>query len=89
MITHRKRRRIAGPDPDGAVKSAKPGRPPGRRTAPPAPECATYSVPEAAKLLGVGRNQGYDAARRKEIPTIRVGKSLRVPKQLLHQMLGL
>ena len=47
----------------------------------------TYSVPEAARLLGIGRNAAYDAVRRGEIPTIRIGKRLLVPKAALQRML--
>jgi excisionase family DNA binding protein len=40
----------------------------------------TMSVPDAgAKYLGLSRNGSYDAAHRGEIPTIRIGKLLRVP----------
>jgi hypothetical protein len=38
------------------------------------------SVPEAGKLyFELSRNASYDAARRGDIPTIRVGRLLRVP----------
>ncbi len=36
-------------------------------------------VPEAARLLDIGRSKCYDLIRRGELPAIRVGKSLRVP----------
>lgn len=49
----------------------------------------TISVPEAGRLLGVGRNCAYEAARRGEIPTIRIGRMLRVPKAALRRMLSL
>jgi excisionase family DNA binding protein len=48
-----------------------------------------YSVPEAGRLLGLGRNAAYAAAQRGDIPTIRIGKLLLVPKARLHRMLGL
>ncbi len=32
----------------------------------------TYTVPEAAKLLGIGRTAAYEAARTGQIPTIRI-----------------
>jgi excisionase family DNA binding protein len=50
---------------------------------------ATYSIDETAVLLGVGRNAAYAAAKAKEIPTIRIGRSLRVPKAALDRMLGI
>jgi excisionase family DNA binding protein len=37
-------------------------------------ERATITVLEAAKLLGIGRNQAYEAVARNEIPNIRIGK---------------
>ena len=46
------------------------------------------SVPEAAARLGLGRNQGYEAARRGEIPTIRIGKRILVPLAALERMLS-
>ncbi|MCK1437070.1 hypothetical protein [Bradyrhizobium sp. 15] len=39
----------------------------------------TYSIPEAGKRAGLGRNAAYAAARRGEIPIIRFGSKLRVP----------
>jgi excisionase family DNA binding protein len=50
-------------------------------------ECKTLTVPEAAKALGIGRNAGYEAARRGEIPTIRIGKRIVVPRAAFEQML--
>jgi excisionase family DNA binding protein len=47
----------------------------------------TLSVPEAGKLLGIGRNLAYDAASRGELPTIRIGRLLRVPVRALERML--
>jgi len=43
-------------------------------------EILTISVPEAGRrYLGLSRNGSYAAAARGEIPTIRVGRLLRVP----------
>lgn len=50
-------------------------------------ESLTYTVPQVAKLLGIGRRQAYEATKRGEIPSIRIGSSLRVPKKALHQMI--
>jgi excisionase family DNA binding protein len=47
-----------------------------------------YSIEEASKILGIGRNLTYDAARRGEIPTIRIGKSIKIPKKALDQLLA-
>jgi excisionase family DNA binding protein len=47
-----------------------------------------YTVPEAAKLLGFSRNFGYELARRGEIPIIKFGKRMLVPKAKFEKMLG-
>jgi len=47
----------------------------------------TLTVPESAELLGIGRNKAYDAARKGEIPTIKIGKRLLVPTVRLKRML--
>jgi excisionase family DNA binding protein len=49
---------------------------------------ATYSVPEAGRIVGLGKNASYDAARRGELPTLRFGRRLRVPRATLERMLG-
>lgn len=48
---------------------------------------ATHTVPEAAKILGIGRNSAYEAARRGQIPTIVIGKRILVPAAALELML--
>jgi excisionase family DNA binding protein len=48
----------------------------------------TMTVPDAGwEYLGLSRNAAYDAAARGEIPTIRVGKLLRVPIARMEKML--
>jgi excisionase family DNA binding protein len=46
-----------------------------------------YKVPEAGALLGLSRNASYEAAKRGDIPTVRIGKLLRVPKLAFHKLL--
>ena len=41
-------------------------------------EPLTQSVRQAAKDAGIGVNQAYEAVRRGEIPTIRIGKRILV-----------
>lgn len=48
---------------------------------------ATLSVPEAGRCLGLGRNASYDAARRGELPVLRFGRKLVVPRIALERML--
>ena len=50
-------------------------------------ERKTYKIEEAGRLLGVGRNQAYEAAKRGEIPTIKIGKRLLVPRAALDRLL--
>jgi hypothetical protein len=48
----------------------------------------TISVPEAGKrYFGLCRNSSYDAAKRGQIPTIKIGRLLRVPVRALERML--
>jgi hypothetical protein len=43
-------------------------------------EPKTLTVPDAGRIyFDLGRNASYEAARRGDIPTIRIGKLLRVP----------
>ena len=55
------------------------------QTKSPAAERLVYTVPEAGRLLGLSRNGAYDAAKRGDIPTIRIGRLLLVPKRRFHQ----
>lgn len=50
---------------------------------------AIMSVPEAARFLGVGRNTVYDAVRRGEIPSIRFGRQIRIPRHGLFKQFDL
>lgn len=45
-----------------------------------------YHVPEAGALLGLSRNASYEAAKRGDFPTIRLGKLIRVPKAAFHRL---
>ncbi len=47
-----------------------------------------WTIPEAAKKLGIGRNTAYEAARRGEIPTVKIGKRLLVPRKALERQLA-
>jgi hypothetical protein len=51
-------------------------------------ELLTISVPEAGKLLAdLSRNGSYAAAARGEIPTLKIGRLLRVPLLALERMI--
>jgi hypothetical protein len=48
----------------------------------------TLTVPEAGRLyFDLGRNASYEAARRGDIPTIKIGRLLRVPVVALERLL--
>jgi len=48
----------------------------------------TVTVSEAAKLLGIGRNLAYEAVKRNEIPSIRIGDRILVPRAGLDRMVS-
>jgi excisionase family DNA binding protein len=48
----------------------------------------TISVEDAAKMLNIGRNQAYEAARTGQIPVLRIGKRILVLVEPLERMLG-
>jgi excisionase family DNA binding protein len=52
---------------------------------------ATYTVTEAAALLGIHRETAYlaIAADRFPVPVIRMGRAIKVPRALLDAALGL
>jgi excisionase family DNA binding protein len=49
--------------------------------------CLVYTVPEAGTLLGLTKNASYEAAKRGDFPTIRIGKLIRVPKVAFHALI--
>jgi excisionase family DNA binding protein len=48
----------------------------------------TITIEQAAQLIGVGRSAAYEAARRGELPTRRLGRRLLVPVPALLDWLG-
>lgn len=51
-------------------------------------ERATITVEEAAQIIGIGRNQAYNAAATGQLPTLRIGRRILVPTAKLFDMLG-
>jgi excisionase family DNA binding protein len=47
-----------------------------------------FTVAQTAELLGLGRNQTYEAVQRGDIPSIRIGKRILVPRFALENMLA-
>lgn len=50
-------------------------------------ERATLSVMEAAMIMGVSKNVAYEAVRQGEIPSIRLGGRILVPRTALERLL--
>jgi excisionase family DNA binding protein len=49
---------------------------------------ATLTIEECASILRLSRGSAYEAARTGQIPTIRIGRRLLVPRGKLLRMLG-
>ncbi len=47
----------------------------------------TWTVEEAASALGISRAFAYDAVRRGEIPAIKIGRRILVPRMALNRLL--
>lgn len=52
-------------------------------------ERATYTVPEAASLLGISLGKAYEAVRAGTIPAIRVGRRFLIPRAAFERWLDL
>jgi excisionase family DNA binding protein len=51
-------------------------------------EARVRTLDEVAALLRISRGSAYEAAKRKEIPTIRIGRRLLVPSDALEKLLS-
>lgn len=54
-------------------------------TTEPKPERLTYSVEEAAEVLGISRAFAYECVNRGEIPHLRIGRRILIHKSALHK----
>jgi hypothetical protein len=70
------------------VTGRKAGRPRGKRERAPVDQRLTYTVVEAGKLIGLGRDSSYAAAARGDFPTVKVGRLILVPKIPFHKKFG-
>lgn len=52
-------------------------------------EPLTYSVKEAAKVLGVGRASAYELVRTGRLPHIQIGRRMLISRAVLREFLGL
>ena len=59
----------------------------GAGAAPESPGRLTWTVEEAAMALGVSRAFAYDAVRRGDIPAIKIGRRILVPRSALKRLL--
>jgi excisionase family DNA binding protein len=50
--------------------------------------CLTWTVTEAARLLGISRASAYEAAHRGELPVRVIGRRMLVPRVALLRLLG-
>jgi excisionase family DNA binding protein len=48
---------------------------------------ATATVEELAKVLGIGRRQAYEAVKRGDIPSIRLGKRILISTRTIQRLL--
>ncbi len=62
------------------------GQRPPSRAEPQAVDVLT--ITEVSRLLRIGRNSAYDAARRGELPVVRIGRRLLVPRVALERLLA-
>ena len=51
-------------------------------------EKLVLTIEEGRKALGIGRNSMYEAVRRGEIPALRIGRRLVIPKAALDRILN-
>lgn len=54
----------------------------------PMEERLVYTVEEAAKLLGISRSFAYEAVQKGDIPSMRIGRRILVPKSRLERYLS-
>ena len=47
----------------------------------------TYTVRELQEILGLSRNSVYEAIRRKDIPSLKIGRRIIVPALAIQQLL--
>jgi excisionase family DNA binding protein len=73
--------------PEGHISGGRSTRGSCIGAAPTSGERLTLTVEEAAVILGISRAFAYDAVRRGEIPAIKIGRRILVPKLALNRLL--
>jgi excisionase family DNA binding protein len=51
------------------------------------PRKLTLTVPEAAELLGISRALAYELVARKELPALRLGRRLVIPRRVIEDLI--
>jgi excisionase family DNA binding protein len=46
-------------------------------------ECVTLTFEEAARILGISRNSAFRAVQRGQLPSVRIGRRIPVPRAQL------
>lgn len=46
----------------------------------------TYTVDEAADLLGISRSLAYELVRLGELPSLRLGRRILIPRRAVHEL---
>ena len=72
---------------DSGVKPTLGGEAEGRLDQQFADDRLTWTVPEAARLLGISKDCAYDAARRGDLPVRLIGRRVVVPRTALLRLL--
>ncbi len=47
-----------------------------------------YTATEVSHLLGIGRNLVYEGVRRRQIPSVKIGRRLLIPRWALERLLS-
>jgi excisionase family DNA binding protein len=45
-------------------------------------------VPEVAELLGISRSLAYELVARRELPSVRLGRRILVPRRVIEEVLA-
>jgi excisionase family DNA binding protein len=59
---------------------------PPKPSKPESPECRTVSLEDAAKILGISRASTYAYAKSGDLPVIRIGNRLLMPKAAIDKL---
>jgi excisionase family DNA binding protein len=72
------------------LSSPAPSEPPAPDPVPPSPrlERRTYTVREAAAVLGIGRDSTYAAVQSGALVAIRVGRRMVIPRDVVERVLA-